>query len=490
MSAIDRRAFVSTTAATLGALTTPRWLAGRRLAQAGTFVRRNVYCLGEYSREILAYKHAIEVMRGRPATDPTSWQAQANIHGALAAPPGMIADACQHGNLFFLSWHRMYLYYFERIVRQASGDCGFALPYWGYSPTGARALPAPFRSPADATNVLYTEHRSPTVNAGNNLQGSAVDAGSALAQPAFNGFSGFLEGTPHGAVHISVGGWMSAFETAGLDPIFWLHHCNVDRLWEVWLASGGGRANPTGDNNWMTRAFDFYDENGRRITMTGSQIIDTVTQLDYRYAGMSCLLIAVKFTPALIAQLTRLQPALQPQAMATMDSIGSRAPRQAVLVAGQTPEPVRLGGRAREIRLPMTTEAQQTFSILRTTPTAGKDVVLAFDDIRLDSPAAVYYEVYVNLPPATTDTVYTSPHYVGNLTFFGPSPQGHHGGEPLARTLSLLPTFLRLRDLQRWRDDTVRVTLVPRAATEGTTATAVLGQRDKAAVGRVSLRIE
>ena len=28
---------------------------------------------------------------------------------------------------------------------------------------------------------------------------------------------------------------MGAFETAGLDPLFWLHHANIDRLWEVWL---------------------------------------------------------------------------------------------------------------------------------------------------------------------------------------------------------------------------------------------------------------
>jgi tyrosinase len=29
---------------------------------------------------------------------------------------------------------------------------------------------------------------------------------------------------------------------AALDPIFYLHHCNIDRMWAVW--NGGGKANP------------------------------------------------------------------------------------------------------------------------------------------------------------------------------------------------------------------------------------------------------
>ena len=43
---------------------------------------------------------------------------------------------CQHQGWFFLPWHRMYLYFFERIVRaavvEAGGPADFALPYWNY----------------------------------------------------------------------------------------------------------------------------------------------------------------------------------------------------------------------------------------------------------------------------------------------------------------------------------------------------------------------
>ena len=27
---------------------------------------------------------------------------------------------------------------------------------------------------------------------------------------------------------------MASFFTAGLDPVFWMHHANIDRLWETY----------------------------------------------------------------------------------------------------------------------------------------------------------------------------------------------------------------------------------------------------------------
>ena len=171
-------------------------------------------------------------MRARPTTDPTSWQAQANIHGAFTpdaahgivnvcppataanfvAPPGMIASVCRH-DTFFLAWHRMYLYYFERIVRAASGDPSFALPYWGYSPTGPHNLPALFRTPNTTANPLWTDQRDPLINAGNDIAPpSNVDATNALSKSDFFTFQSTLNGVPHGAVHISTGdgcGWMT-----------------------------------------------------------------------------------------------------------------------------------------------------------------------------------------------------------------------------------------------------------------------------------------
>ena len=76
---------------------------------------------------------------------------------------------------------------------------------------------------------------------------------------------------------------MGAFATAGQDPIFWLHHCNIHRLWEKWLAQGGGRVNPIGDPTWMNTNFTFADENGNLVQMSGDEILYTVNQLNYQY---------------------------------------------------------------------------------------------------------------------------------------------------------------------------------------------------------------
>src|SRR5262249_14915283 len=43
-----------------------------------------------------------------------------------------------------------------------------------------------------------------------------------------------MEGDPHGAAHTSFGGSISSIPTAARDPIFFLLHCNVDRLWAKW----------------------------------------------------------------------------------------------------------------------------------------------------------------------------------------------------------------------------------------------------------------
>jgi hypothetical protein len=89
-------------------------------------------------------------MQARPRNDPTSWAFQAAIHGAYAAPPpGADWNQCQHQGWFFLPWHRMYLYFFERIVRAAvlaaGGPADFAIPYWNYDkPFPGNTIPIGF----------------------------------------------------------------------------------------------------------------------------------------------------------------------------------------------------------------------------------------------------------------------------------------------------------------------------------------------------------
>jgi tyrosinase len=64
---------------------------------------------------------------------------------------------------------------------------------------------------------------------------AAPAVASVLAEPTYDTFEPFLEDGPHGDVHVFVGGNMISADSPN-DPVFWLHHCNVDRLWSEWQA--------------------------------------------------------------------------------------------------------------------------------------------------------------------------------------------------------------------------------------------------------------
>jgi Common central domain of tyrosinase/Polyphenol oxidase middle domain len=240
-------------------------------------VRKNFNSLT--AAEIASLRAGIAAMKALPVSDKTSWQYQAAIHGTTLAGSQPSWNSCQHRNMFFLSWHRMYLYYFERILRSKSGNPSLTLPYWDYQ-TGA-ALPSAYRTPTTGNALFHA--RNASINAGGSMPPSiSTSINTALGHTNFTPFQTSLEG-PHGSVHIAIGLDMSDASRAALDPIFWAHHTNIDRLWEAWLRLCGGRANPTTNTTWMNQTYTFFDENGNAVNMTGSQIVATASTLNYRY---------------------------------------------------------------------------------------------------------------------------------------------------------------------------------------------------------------
>src|SRR5262249_50914262 len=93
-------------------------------------MRKDVSQLTATSPDIQAMKTAVGKMKaGLGDGDRRNWRAQAQVHGTFTGG----FTHCQHGNWFFLPWHRGYLYFFEEIIRRLSGFDGFALPYWDWS---------------------------------------------------------------------------------------------------------------------------------------------------------------------------------------------------------------------------------------------------------------------------------------------------------------------------------------------------------------------
>ena len=281
---LTRSDFLRTSArvtASLAVLGTPLLRPGR--AYAAPLVRQDVGGLTASSPAIVSYAKAVTAMKALPATDPVSWAYQAAIHGTTVGPPQIAWNTCEHHTLFFWSWHRMYLYYFERIVRKLSGDATFALPYWNYGSATQRQLPPMFR---DAASPLYTANRGAGWNSGaSSLPGWAVSSSSGMGLVDYALASDSLESSPHDNVHVQLGGLMGSVPTAAQDPIFYLHHCNVDRLWNLWLAQGGGRTDPLSNVPWRTNKYTFFDENGAQVQLTGCNVVRAAAQLNYGYEG-------------------------------------------------------------------------------------------------------------------------------------------------------------------------------------------------------------
>ena len=439
------------------------------------YVRREVNSLPAGDQTLSAYAGAVEVMQRRPASDPTSWTFQAAIHGTHATHPLPGQNQCQHATWFFVSWHRMFLYYFERIVRaavvDAGGDAGWALPYWNYELGGpSAAIPAAFRSPTTAggSNPLYVAQRASGINAGHALPPQATTSTHAVSRHVytgaaelgggptavvfqqFNGPTGQLESTPHNAVHGVVGGstgWMNDPDQAAQDPIFWLHHANIDRLWVLWVRNG--HTNPN-DPKWANQSFSFFDEHGQKVSQTASQVLDTVADLGYTYDQFVTAPSPSGPSPAGGV------PA-RPAAAHISESL-ARAPE---LVGGAS-EPLHLVGESAQIEIGLNQRAAQ--AALDAAPGATPRVLLEIQNIEAEGRPGTVYGVYVNLP-ANASVDDEAAYHVGNLSFFGVErardPRGDEQGHGLSLTYDITDVVQRERSAGEWKQQSITVTFRP-----------------------------
>jgi tyrosinase len=444
---------------------------------APSYVRREVGSLGPADQTLPAYAEAVKTMQQRPDSDPTSWAFQAAIHGTLASNPLPGQNQCQHATWFFVSWHRMFIFYFEQIVRaaviEAGGPQDWALPYWNYELGGAHAaIPPAFRSPQTGgqPNPLYVQERAPGINSGHALPPAATTSKPAISRPSFIGAAEFgggrtpvlfqhfqgptgqLESTPHNAVHGVVGGqqgWMNDPDTAAQDPIFWLHHANIDRLWAVWVHNAHTNAT---DPQWTSQSFSFFDEHGQQVTKTAIQVLDTVADLGYTYDE---LITPAPSAPAPLAPAGG--PAPTPAAARMSESI-----RHDPALVGGLSKPLQLSGETEQVEVELDQRAAQNALASLTTP--APRILLEIHDVEAEQHPGTVYGVYVNLPPDTPVDQEPSYH-VGNLSFFGIERARDPRGDEQAHGLSLTFDITEVADAERasgeWNDHSIKVTFKP-----------------------------
>ena len=240
----------------------------------------------EVARLRLAYQKLRDLTTSDPS-DPRGWLQQAHVHCWNCGGSG--SDI--HGSWTFFPWHRAYLYFHERILCKLLNDNSFRLPYWSWDDSNYRNLPAIYR-PAkvgSAANSLYDASRSSAAVAGSSMPNSIFPAAqnpmNSANFAAFGGGpdgGGSLEFGPHGAIHMWAGtpddpyADMGNLSLAARDPLFYAHHCNIDRLWAEFVRRNPvAHANPT-DAEFLTRGFRFFDENKQLVTIRVQDVLDPV----------------------------------------------------------------------------------------------------------------------------------------------------------------------------------------------------------------------
>jgi tyrosinase len=167
-----------------------------------------------------------------------------NIDGTL----GQLVDThaemhMQHSNARLLPWHRIFLYLFEEALHNYHPDV--CVPYWDWTKPEEQQFPnwligilPTVQTPTRTINVI----RSP--GTGGSLASIAGATPTAMSKTTYDEFSPIINGI-HGSVHIWVGGTMSDASVSPADPVFWLHHANLDRLWWDWYnGPEGNHQNP------------------------------------------------------------------------------------------------------------------------------------------------------------------------------------------------------------------------------------------------------
>jgi len=120
-------------------------------------------------------------------------------------------------------------------------DPTVCLPYWKSSEE--QAFPAWLLGFTPTVNLATGPH-TVTRNIGAfSLLPNAAAVASAMANGTFNAFTPALQGI-HDSGHVWVGGSMGSIATAPADPVFWMHHAEIDRIWAAWQTTHPGQ-NPT-----------------------------------------------------------------------------------------------------------------------------------------------------------------------------------------------------------------------------------------------------
>jgi tyrosinase len=176
------------------------------------------------------------------------------------------ADSQEHRGPYFLPWHRAYLLDLERELQAI--DPQVTIPYWKFDEPAPNVFHQDFMGQTTFVSALsglptppkvafqdghplasWVIDHIPSIRRGAYFQAASesakgfppfpstvpvLDQAATLALGHVFGHFSAMERLPHGAAHVSFFGPLDTPQTAPQDPLFFLLHCNVDRLWALW----------------------------------------------------------------------------------------------------------------------------------------------------------------------------------------------------------------------------------------------------------------
>lgn len=320
-----------------------------RFPDAARYLRRNIHAPDFPDQVLKNYAHAVELLLALPPEDPRNWYRLALTH-MLDCPHGnwwflpwhrgyvgWFERVCRGITgqpdfaLPYWDWsaspvlpkaffqdvldpsHTSFLQSvddFARTMRkplQAAWQSFSALQLQQLAHRGYTSFDGLWKDLTE-TDVLALGSRARKLSASHpGLDDAARDAvsretlGAAMSPRDFVGFGSgksqqhsqkaeykLLEGRPHNLVHDSIGGLMGDFMSP-CDPIFWLHHANIDRLWDSWIALQDREGLPNLPSNddiggWKAEPFEFFvDESGRHVSGYDSVSYASAQTFGYGY---------------------------------------------------------------------------------------------------------------------------------------------------------------------------------------------------------------
>jgi len=298
----------------------------------------------------------------------------------------------------------------------------------------------------------------------------------------FDSATGGLENNPHNLVHSYLGGFQGNDQNneqglmgdplmAGLDPVFYLHHANIDRLWAIWNVTLKN-SNPN-DINWLFGPTtngqpDFQmPKDGSWWRFTPSDVTD-ISKLNYTYKDMSAPASVVPAAQAFSARLATLHAA---PAAATNGGVTNVQPGNKVELMGATQGSVVVKGAGTRtpVRLDAGVRRKVAASLLGASQAAPPDRVF----LRLDNVVGTIggvLSVYINMPEGGKPAQYQHLR-AGSIGLFGlrqaSEPAGKHGGKGMSFTLDITKVIDQLHLSQSLDLDTLSVSLVSSRAIPG-----------------------